>query len=153
MACRYDVAMDINTVGPFRIMSFAQRFRRLKLFLQVSTGDSECKTDRNYNEFALKLERLHILFQKLISCVLCLATAYVNGQRQGLMQEKPFRMGDTIAKELGSASECKSVMLDIEEEIKLAFHSRRHSNDSASFAHQMKDLGLERYVVVHIRTA
>nr|CAB3496970.1 unnamed protein product [Digitaria exilis] len=34
---RYDVAMDINTVGPFRIMSFAQRFRRLKLFLQVST--------------------------------------------------------------------------------------------------------------------
>lgn len=35
---RYDVAMDINTVGPFRIMSFAQRFRRLKLFLQVSTG-------------------------------------------------------------------------------------------------------------------
>jgi fatty acyl-CoA reductase len=30
--------MDINTVGPFRIMSFAQRFRRLKLFLQVSTG-------------------------------------------------------------------------------------------------------------------
>jgi len=37
---RYDVAMDINTVGPFRIMSFAQRFRRLKLFLQVSTGQS-----------------------------------------------------------------------------------------------------------------
>lgn len=37
---RYDVAMDINTVGPFRIMSFAQRFRRLKLFLQVSTGRS-----------------------------------------------------------------------------------------------------------------
>ncbi|XBH55509.1 hypothetical protein VPH35_077577 [Triticum aestivum] len=35
---RYDVALDINTVGPFRIMSFAQRFRRLKLFLQVSTG-------------------------------------------------------------------------------------------------------------------
>nr|CAB3501907.1 unnamed protein product [Digitaria exilis] len=37
---RYDVAMDINTVGPFRIMSFAQRFRRLKLFLQVSTGQT-----------------------------------------------------------------------------------------------------------------
>ncbi|XP_073367845.1 fatty acyl-CoA reductase 2, chloroplastic-like [Aegilops tauschii subsp. strangulata] len=37
---RYDVALDINTVGPFRIMSFAQRFRRLKLFLQVSTGQN-----------------------------------------------------------------------------------------------------------------
>ncbi|KAK3148280.1 hypothetical protein QOZ80_3BG0293030 [Eleusine coracana subsp. coracana] len=106
---RYDVAMDINTVGPFRIMSFAQRFRRLKLFLQVST-------------------------------------AYVNGQRQGLVLEKPFRMGDAIAKEFGSSSgssEHKS-MLDIEEEIKLAFHSKRHSDDSASFAQQMKDLGLER---------
>ncbi|CAD6202266.1 unnamed protein product [Miscanthus lutarioriparius] len=64
---RYDVAMEINTVGPFRIMSFAQQFRQLKLFLQVST-------------------------------------AYVNGQRQGLVLENPFRMGDTIAKELGSSS-------------------------------------------------
>ncbi|RCV46383.1 hypothetical protein SETIT_9G527200v2 [Setaria italica] len=104
---RYDVAMDINTVGPFRIMSFAQRFRRLKLFLQVST-------------------------------------AYVNGQRQGLVLEKPFRMGDTIAKELGS-SEHSSTVLDIEAEIKLAFdYSRRRSVDSASFTQEMKDLGLER---------
>ncbi|XP_062216691.1 fatty acyl-CoA reductase 2, chloroplastic-like [Phragmites australis] len=106
---RYDVAMDINTVGPFRIMSFAQRFRRLKVFLQVST-------------------------------------AYVNGQRQGLVLEKPFRMGDTIAKELGSSdsSEHKSTMLNIEAEIKLAFDSRRHSDDSASFSQEMKDLGLAR---------
>ncbi|XP_062210015.1 fatty acyl-CoA reductase 2, chloroplastic-like [Phragmites australis] len=105
---RYDVAMDINTVGPFRIMSFAQRFRRLKLFLQVST-------------------------------------AYVNGQRQGLVLERPFRMGDTITKELDSSdSEHKSTVLDIEEEIKLAFDSRRHSDDSVSFSQEMKDLGLER---------
>ncbi|OEL26707.1 Fatty acyl-CoA reductase 2 [Dichanthelium oligosanthes] len=105
---RYDVAMDINTVGPFRIMSFAQRFRRLKLFLQVST-------------------------------------AYVNGQRQGLVLEKPFRMGDTIAKELGSSEHKSSTVLDIEAEIKLAFdYSRRHSVGSASFAQEMKDLGLER---------
>jgi alcohol-forming fatty acyl-CoA reductase len=84
--------------------------------------------------------------------VLCLATAYVNGQRQGLLQEKPFRMGDTIAKELGSSSDSssehnKNAVLDIEEEIKLAFHSRRHySEDSAASAQEMKDLGLERYV-------
>uniref|UniRef100_A0A0D9Z2K1 Fatty acyl-CoA reductase n=1 Tax=Oryza glumipatula TaxID=40148 RepID=A0A0D9Z2K1_9ORYZ len=106
---RYDVAMDINTVGPFRIMSFAQRFRRLKLFLQVST-------------------------------------AYVNGQRQGVVLEKPFRLGDTIAKELGSpdSSEHKNTMLDIEAEIKLAFDHRRHGDDSASFSEEMKELGLER---------
>lgn len=60
------------------------------------------------------------------------------------MLEKPFRIGDTIAKELGSSSEHNGVVLDIEEEIKLAFHSKRHSDDSASFAQQMKDLGLER---------
>ncbi|XP_062221145.1 fatty acyl-CoA reductase 2, chloroplastic-like [Phragmites australis] len=107
---RYDVAMDINTLGPFRIMSFAQRFRRLKLFLHVST-------------------------------------AYVNGQRQGVVLEKPFRLGDTIAKELGSShsSEHKNgAVLDIEAEIKLAFGARRHSDDSASFSQEMKDLGLER---------
>uniref|UniRef100_A0A804UKJ4 Fatty acyl-CoA reductase n=1 Tax=Zea mays TaxID=4577 RepID=A0A804UKJ4_MAIZE len=108
---RYDVAMDINTVGPFRIMSFAQRFRRLKLFLQVST-------------------------------------AYVNGQRQGLVLEKPFRMGDTIAKELpgwSSSPGHKIPVLDIEAEIKLAFYSTRHRpDDSPSFAQEMKDLGLER---------
>ncbi|KAF8776311.1 hypothetical protein HU200_003651 [Digitaria exilis] len=90
---RYDVAMDINTVGPFRIMSFAQRFRRLKLFLQVSTGQT----------------------------------------RQGLVLEKPFRMGDTIAKELGSSEQKGTTVLDTEAEIKLAFdYSRRHSVDSAS---------------------
>jgi len=71
----------------------------------------------------------------------------VNGQRQGLVLEKPFRMGDTIAKELGRSSEEDkgSTVLDIEAEIKLAFgYSRRHSSDSASFAQEMKDLGLER---------
>ena len=70
----------------------------------------------------------------------------MNGQRQGLVLEKPFRMGDTIANELGSSSEDKgSAVLDIEAEIKLAFgYSRRHSGDSASFAQEMKDLGLER---------
>ncbi|CAN6231640.1 unnamed protein product, partial [Urochloa humidicola] len=60
---RYDIAMDINTLAPFRIMSFAQRFERLKLFLHVST-------------------------------------AYVNGERRGVVQEKPFRLGDSIANEI-----------------------------------------------------
>lgn len=75
----------------------------------------------------------------------------MNGQRQGLVLEKPFRMGDTIAKELASSehsssSSSSSTVLDIEAEIKLAFdYSRRRSVDSASFAQEMKDLGLERY--------
>lgn len=35
---RYDVALDINTIGPFRLMSFAKRFKKLLLFLHVSTA-------------------------------------------------------------------------------------------------------------------
>ncbi|KAL6642512.1 hypothetical protein ACP70R_020693 [Stipagrostis hirtigluma subsp. patula] len=105
---RYDVAMDTNTLGPFRIMSFLQRFRRLELFLHVST-------------------------------------AYVNGQRQGVVLEKPFRFGDSIAKELASSgSSDHNALLDIEEEIKLIFDARRHSDDPASFSQEMKNLGLER---------
>uniref|UniRef100_A0A0E0DVR8 Fatty acyl-CoA reductase n=1 Tax=Oryza meridionalis TaxID=40149 RepID=A0A0E0DVR8_9ORYZ len=52
---RYDVALDINTVGPFRIMSFAQRFRRLKLFLQVSTALSSTSSYWLIQEEGLKV--------------------------------------------------------------------------------------------------
>ncbi|CAL4969405.1 unnamed protein product [Urochloa decumbens] len=109
---RYDVAMDINTLGPFRIMSFAQRFQRLKLFLHVST-------------------------------------AYVNGERRGVVLDKPFRLGDSIANEIlgfpDSSEHIKNGVLDIEAESKLAFGSRRQSDDSACLiAKEMKDLGLKR---------
>ncbi|CAN6207649.1 unnamed protein product [Urochloa humidicola] len=104
---RYDVAVDINTLGPFRIINFAHRFRRLQLFMHVST-------------------------------------AYVNGKREGVVLEKPFRLGDTILKELDSQRH-RNKFLDIETEIKLAFDSRRHFDDSASFSQEIQYLGLERY--------
>ncbi|KAK4373040.1 hypothetical protein RND71_008424 [Anisodus tanguticus] len=37
---RYDIALDINTGGPGRLMNFAKQCHNLKLFLQVSTGKS-----------------------------------------------------------------------------------------------------------------
>ena len=53
--------------------------------------------------------------------------------------EKPFRMGDSIANEiLLSSAECSSehaangAALDIEAEIKLAFHHTTKSDDQAS---------------------
>ncbi|KAL6841042.1 hypothetical protein ACP4OV_029011 [Aristida adscensionis] len=106
---RYDVAMDVNTLGPFRLMSFAQRFQRLKLILHMST-------------------------------------AYVNGQRQGVVLEKPLRLGDSIAKELESLhySEHDSAELDMEAEIKLALGSGRQNDDSPSFYKEIVDLGLQR---------
>ncbi|XP_071724847.1 fatty acyl-CoA reductase 2, chloroplastic [Rutidosis leptorrhynchoides] len=35
---RYDVAIDINTRGPCHLMGFAKKFKKLKVFLQVSTA-------------------------------------------------------------------------------------------------------------------
>ncbi|KAK4377907.1 hypothetical protein RND71_004203 [Anisodus tanguticus] len=35
---RYDVALDINTGGPSRLMNYAKQCHNLKLFLQISTG-------------------------------------------------------------------------------------------------------------------
>ncbi|XP_020585173.1 fatty acyl-CoA reductase 2-like [Phalaenopsis equestris] len=105
---RYDIALDINTIGAFRLLSFAKRFKRLKLFLQIST-------------------------------------AYVNGKRQGKVMEKPFLIGDSIAKELVSDEISAKSMpwLDIEAEIRLAFSSVK-APDNALLKQEMKELGLER---------
>lgn len=42
MKVRYDIALDINTGGPSRLMNFAKQCHNLKLFLQVSTGKLHC---------------------------------------------------------------------------------------------------------------
>lgn len=38
---RYDVALDINTVGPSRLMSFAKKCHKVELFVQISTGKKD----------------------------------------------------------------------------------------------------------------
>jgi len=79
-------------------------------------------------------------------------TAYVNGQRQGRVLEKPFCIGDTIARDtVSSEFSGKSMpLLDIEAEIKLAFASGNTSTTSkaSSSVQEMKDLGLARYIVL-----
>lgn len=69
-----------------------------------------------------------------------LLTAYVNGQRKGVVLERPFSLGDTISSEMNSS--VKSPVLDIETEIILAFSSM--TKDSASNVPNLKDLGLRR---------
>lgn len=71
--------------------------------------------------------------------------AYVNGRRQGRVLEKPFCIGDSIAKELVSPELSTESMplLDIEAEIRLAFSSK-NAPDDASLTQEMKDLGLKR---------
>jgi hypothetical protein len=36
---RYDVALNINTLGPQRLLNFAHRCPNLQLFMHVSTGE------------------------------------------------------------------------------------------------------------------
>ncbi|XP_028107371.1 fatty acyl-CoA reductase 2 [Camellia sinensis] len=101
---RYDVALDINTRGPSRLMSFAKKCKKLKLFLQVST-------------------------------------AYVNGQRQGRIMEKPFCVGDSIARE---SLIFETPTLRVEDELKLVLDSKETFDLDNAVAQKMKDLGLER---------
>ncbi|XP_073150681.1 fatty acyl-CoA reductase 2, chloroplastic-like [Henckelia pumila] len=98
---RYDTALDINTGGPMRLMSFARKCQKLKLFVQIST-------------------------------------AYVNGQRQGRIMEKPFSLGESIA---GDGIHHK---LNVEDEIKLVLESKQALGDDAALLQKMKELGIQR---------
>lgn len=105
---RYDIALDINTGGPSRLMNFAKQCHNLKLFLQVST-------------------------------------AYVNGQRQGRIMEKPFCTGDSIAREnlLSGVNHNSFPFLNVEDEIKLVLESKQ-ALDNNSVSQKMKEIGSER---------
>ncbi|TKY53227.1 Fatty acyl-CoA reductase 2 [Spatholobus suberectus] len=105
---RYDTAININTVGPCRLMNIAKKCKKLKLFLHVST-------------------------------------AYVNGQRQGRILERPFSIGECIAREkfISEVSPKYLPTLDIEGEINLVSNYRGDIEDNL-LAQKMKEIGLER---------
>ncbi|KAF5207250.1 Fatty acyl-coa reductase [Thalictrum thalictroides] len=105
---RYDVALNVNTLGPCRVLNIAKRCTKLKLFMHVST-------------------------------------AYVNGCRQGVVSEKPFYLGDSIAREKASLeSPGRSFpILDVEAEIKMAFDARDAFQDNM-VTQKLKDLGIGR---------
>ncbi|KAL9237873.1 hypothetical protein vseg_012370 [Gypsophila vaccaria] len=105
---RYDVAIDINTGGPGRVMAFAKKCKKLKLFLQVST-------------------------------------AYVNGQRQGRIMERPFMIGESINGEsvVNGNSPSPVSLFDVQEELDLASRSAE-AFGAKQVSQKMKELGLER---------
>ncbi|KAL1331705.1 fatty acyl-CoA reductase 2, chloroplastic [Arachis hypogaea] len=105
---RYDTAININTKGPCRLMSIAEKCKKLKLFLHVST-------------------------------------AYVNGQRQGRIMERPFSIGDCIAREKSISEIPQSFLpaLDIEGEINMVSNYNGNIEDNL-LAQKMREMGLER---------
>lgn len=87
-----------------------------------------------------------MVYLKHISCemhFIALFTAYVNGQRQGRIMEKPFGIGDSIAREIFQISSGSLPTLDIESEMKLASDLKKDSEVDL-VAQKMKELGLER---------
>ncbi|GAV86140.1 SET domain-containing protein/Sterile domain-containing protein/NAD_binding_4 domain-containing protein [Cephalotus follicularis] len=72
------------------------------------------------------------------------STAYVNGQRQGKIMEKPFCIGDNIAREFVRDITPRFLpILDIQNEIELATNSKENFEEN-SVAQKMKELGLQR---------
>lgn len=61
--CRYDVALNINTQGPRRVLDFAKRCPNLQLFLHVSTGTElyfvpRCKACIHFDLICILMETL-----------------------------------------------------------------------------------------------
>ncbi|KAK9286230.1 hypothetical protein L1049_014616 [Liquidambar formosana] len=79
---------------------------------------------------------------KKLSLFLHVSTAYANGERQGIILEKPFCMGESIAREriISESPPISLPVLDIDAEIKLALDLR----ENAAATQKMKELGLER---------
>lgn len=119
--CRYDVALNLNTQGPFRLLSFAKKCKRLRLFLHVSTGTyayicaHRNKDGALISSICIHLTMIRILLRRLIIPFRRLCwfvifrpwyplAAYVNGERRGVVREKPFHMGQSIAEEMAIAS-------------------------------------------------
>lgn len=69
----------------------------------------------------------------------------MNGQRQGKILEKPFSIGDSIARESFNAKQGNGPfpVLDVEREINLSLSSRKALEDHAA-DQKMKELGLDR---------
>ncbi|XP_078166345.1 fatty acyl-CoA reductase 1-like isoform X2 [Carex rostrata] len=104
---RYDVSLDVNTLGAKHVLEFAKKCVNLKMLLHVST-------------------------------------AYVAGLQEGLILEKPLKMGETLN---GSSN------LDIESELRLVEETKRELQLSVTDSLEsteklkrtaMKELGIKR---------
>lgn len=75
-----------------------------------------------------------------------LHAAYVNGQRQGRVMEKPFCVGDSIAREshaFGKPGRSSPPKLNVQDEIKFVL-DRKQGLEGNAFVQNMKVLGSER---------
>ncbi|KAK1353388.1 hypothetical protein POM88_052523 [Heracleum sosnowskyi] len=70
-----------------------------------------------------------------------ISTAYVNGQRQGRVMEKSFRVGDSIAREshtFGKPGRSSPPKLNVQDEIEFVL-DRKQGLEGNAFAQNMKE--------------
>ncbi|KAF6166031.1 hypothetical protein GIB67_012928 [Kingdonia uniflora] len=122
---RYDVALGTNTMGAKNVLHFAKKCLKLQNLVHVSTGGL----------FALSQS----FFPGIITIYLLLFSAYVCGEKSGLVLEKVFEMGETLNGTLD---------LDIEHERKVVrktLDDLRAQGVTKEFERTaMKELGLQR---------
>ncbi|KAM3325325.1 hypothetical protein P3S67_000450 [Capsicum chacoense] len=87
--------------------------------------------------FAKKFKNLKLLIHY--------STAYVNGEREGLIYEKPFTMGESITKEKVTSHSPSTKFPSLNAASELDFVSKlKNAIKNNGFAQIMKDLGSER---------
>ncbi|PHU06735.1 hypothetical protein BC332_23224 [Capsicum chinense] len=108
---RYDLALEANVNGPYQLMLFAKKCKKLKLLVHYST-------------------------------------AYVNGEREGLIYEKPFTMGESITKErvTSHSPSTKFPSLNVSNELDFVSKLKNAIENNDTFDKIMKDLGPERVI-------
>ncbi|KAL8147186.1 hypothetical protein AgCh_004781 [Apium graveolens] len=126
-AIMHDVDIIVNSAAN---TTFDERY---DVSLDINTGGPS-----RVLTLAKKCTKLKLFLQ--------ISTAYVNGQRQGRVMEKPFRVGDSIAREsntYGKPGRSSPPKLNVQDEIEFVLDKKQGLEGNA-FAQNMKVLGSER---------
>jgi fatty acyl-CoA reductase len=119
-------------MGAKHICEFAKRCNKLKMLLHVSTGIRQQQSNVPYTSLwcSVALNPYNIYTP---------LAAYVAGEQEGILPEKPFLLGETLR---------EGVHLDIESELNLIQETRREVEANCYSERvekrTMKELGLKR---------
>ncbi|CAH8353179.1 unnamed protein product [Eruca vesicaria subsp. sativa] len=117
---RYDLALNVNALGPGRLLRFAKDCKKLKLYLHYSTGKS------------LYFCEIVYVTKSFQTCFVSLLIAYVTGKKEDKVPETTLSIGGNITSDL-----------NIEFELKLASEAVRMFHGSEEIK-KLKELGMER---------
>ncbi|KAJ9174397.1 hypothetical protein P3X46_013044 [Hevea brasiliensis] len=135
--CEYNLGMDSDTAT-----EIARHVHVIVNSAANTTLDERYDVALNVNtqgpawllEFAKKCKNLKLFLH--------VSSAYVNGEREGIILERPFHLGQSIAEERIPPTSVP--WLDVSAEIKLASDMMESLGDDNEGAQKMRDLGRER---------